>query len=327
MKRWKSLAAAGVVAGSLILSGCSGTGQETSTSGDGGSATAAKDLTYAVVTHSGPGDAFWDRVKSGAEQAGTDYGVTVTYSADPDPVKQSQLIDNAVAQGVNGLVVSMANPDGLKESITRAVSSGIPVITINSGIERFKEFGALTHIGQSEDLAGQAVGEGLNEAGLKKAICVIPEAGNIGQEKRCAGAAEAFSGATENIQVDGTNDAEVKATIKAKLQADPSIDAVISLGAQWAVAAVGAIDEAGSSAKVGAIDVSEDVIQAIKDGKILFTVDQQPYVQGFLGVTGLYLYSTNGNVIGGGEPVYSGPAYITPENVDEVAEFASNGTR
>jgi len=311
----------------LLLSACSGTGQEPTTDTQGGGDTESSGLSYAVVTHAAPGDAFWDRVKSGAEQAGSDYGADITYNSDPDPAKQSQLIDNAIAQGVDGIVVSMANPDGVKASVERAVAEGIPVVTINSGIEKFAEFGAITHIGQSESIAGAAVGERLTKEGATKALCVIQEAGNIGLEERCSSAAGAFGGSMENLQVDGTNDAEVKATIKSKLQADPSIDAVLTLGGQYAIDAVGAVEESGSAAKVATFDLSEDVVTAVADGKILFAVDQQPYVQGFLGVTALYLKSINGNDIGGGQPVYSGPAFVTKENAAQVAEFAKKGTR
>lgn len=316
-------AALAIAAFSLAtLAGCSGTGQDNTS--ESGNAIAA---TYAVVTHSAQGDAFWDRVKSGAEKAGSDYGATVTYSSDPDPAKQSQLIDNAVAQGVDGLVISMANPDGLEASVEKAVAAGIPVVTINSGIERSAEFGAFTHIGQSESVAGAAAGKEMKELGITKAICVLHEAGNIGHEERCKAAASTMGGTVENLQVDGTNDAEVKATIKAKLQADPTINGILALGAQFSIDAVGAVEEADSDAKVVTFDLTEDVIDNIQSGSILFAVDQQPYVQGFLGITALYLNSINGNVIGGGEPVYSGPAFITKDNVDTVAEFAKNGTR
>ena len=249
------------VTAALLLTACSGTGQEAAPDTDGGGGdTASKGLTYAVVTHSSPGDSFWDRVKSGAEQAGSDYGADVTYNSDPDPAKQSQLIDNAVAQGVDGIVVSMANPDGVQESVEKAVAAGIPVVTINSGLERFAEFGAITHIGQSESIAGAAVGERLSDEGATKALCVIQEAGNVGLEERCKAATDAFSGSMENLQVDGTNDAEVKATIKSKLQADPSIDAVLTLGGQYAIDAVGAVEESGSAAQIATFDLSEDVV-------------------------------------------------------------------
>ena len=311
-----------VAAAALLLTACSGTGQTPQSS-----TAAGHKYTYAVITHAGPGDAFWDRVKSGAEKAGADYASTVTYSSDADPAKQSQLIDNAVAQKVDGIVVSMANPDGLETSIKKAVAAGIPVVTINSGLERSAEFGAITHIGQSESIAGAAVGAKLASYGAKNALCVIQEAGNVGLEERCKAAASKFGGTMTNLQVDGTNDSEVKATIKAKLQADPTIDGVLTLGGQFALDAVGAVSESSSKAKVATFDLSKDVVSDISAGTILFAVDQQPYVQGFLGVTALYLNSINGNIIGGGQPIYSGPAFITKDNATAVAKYAANGTR
>lgn len=320
MKRIKIVGA--VVAAGALLAACSGTGSD-----EGTADTASKDFTYAVVTHGAPGDAFWDRVKSGSEQAGKDYGVKVNYSSDADPAKQSQLIDGAVADKVDGIVVSMANPDGVEASVKKAVAAGIPVITINSGVDKFKEFGATTHIGQTETIAGEAVGERLKEEGQKNTICVIQEAGNIGLEERCKAVAKTFGGKVENLQVDGTDDSAVQATITSKLQADKSIDTVLTLGGQYAIDAVGAVKDSGSSAKIATFDLSEDVIKAIQDGTVLFAVDQQPYVQGFLGITGLYLKSINGNDIGGGQPINSGPAFITKDNADDVLKFAANGTR
>jgi simple sugar transport system substrate-binding protein len=158
-------------------------------------------------------------------------------------------------------------------------------------------------------------------------VCVIQEAGNVGLEERCDSAAQGFGGKMSTLQVDGTDDAAVKATITSKLQADTSIDAVLTLGGQYAIDAVGAVSDSGSSAKVATFDLSEDVINDIKDGTILFAVDQQPYVQGYLGITGLYLKDINGNDIGGGQPINSGPAFVTQDNADAVAGFAANGTR
>jgi simple sugar transport system substrate-binding protein len=320
MKKIKIVGA--ILAAGTLLAACSGTGKDEDATKDN-----AKDLKYAVITHSGPGDAFWDRVKSGAEKAGKDYGVSVEYSADPDPAKQSQLIDSAVADKYDGIVVSMANPDGLEGSIKKAVAAGVPVVTINSGVDKFKDFGAITHIGQTETIAGEAVGERLKSEGLKKGVCVIQEAGNIGLEERCAAAKKAFGGEMTNLQVDGKNDTAVQSSITAKLQADKDIDVVLTLGGQYAIDAVGSIEESGSSAKIATFDLSEDVIKDIQSGKILFAVDQQPYVQGFLGITTLYLKSINGNDVGGGQPINSGPAFITKDNADAVLKFAANGTR
>ncbi|MDR1386978.1 MAG: sugar ABC transporter substrate-binding protein [Propionibacteriaceae bacterium] len=306
-------------AGLLGLAAC-GNGSDDPT-------TPTDQRTYAVITHASAGDAFWDRVKSGVERAGQDYGVTVTYAGDPDPSRQAQLIDNAVAQGVDGIVVSMANPDGLETSLRQAAQAGVPFVTINSGIERWQEFGAITHIGQSETIAGRSVGQRLQSEGWTNVLCVIHEAGNVGHEERCAAVREALGGKVENVQVDANDDAQVKATLKARLQGDPTIDGVLTLGAQYGVDAVGAVEESGSQAKVATFDLTEDVVEAVMAGQILFAVDQQPYAQGYLGITVLHLNDINGNDVGGGQPVYSGPAYVTAENAAGVLAWAKNGTR
>ena len=291
------------------------------TAGQGG------DITIAVVTHGSAGDAFWDVVKNGAEAAGRDLGVTVNYQSNGDPAQQSQLIDTAVSQGVDGIVVSMANPDALEESIKAAVAAGIPVITINSGADRSKEFGALTHVGQTETVAGAGAGEQLKAAGVSKLLCVIHEAGNVGLTQRCDGAKSTIGGSVEELQVDIANLADASAKITAKLQADSSINGVLTLNPGIAIAARDAISDAGSSAKLATFDLSGDVIDAINNDQILFAVDQQQYLQGYLPVVFLYLYKTNLNTVGGGLPVLTGPGFVTKDNAAQVAELAQSGTR
>ncbi len=327
--RIRRLLTAGIAAGLLVLTGCGSNSSSTpnADSSSTGGAAASSGIRIDVITHGAPGDSFWDVVKAGAEQAGKDENVDLKYQSDPDVGKQATLIDNAVAAGTDGLVVSMANPDGLEKSIKAAVAAGVPVITINSGLDQWQQFGAITHVGQSETLAGKAAGEQLNNAGVKNALCVIQEAGNVGLEQRCAGAKSTFSGTLTNLQVDNTDLAGSEATIESKIQADPSIDGILSLGGDMSGQAVKAVDATGAKITVGTFDVNADVVQNIEDGKILFAIDQQPYVQGYLGVTGIYLKALNGNDIGGGQPVYSGPAIITKDNAADVLKFAKGGTR
>lgn len=328
---------AGLAAGAFVLAGCS-TGESSGGGGgdgDGGSgggggadtAVSAEDIRIDVVTHAAPGDSFWDVVKAGSDRAGEDLGVDVRYNSSPDPGEQSTLIDNAVADGTGGLVISMANPDGLESSIRAAVDAGVPVITINSGIDDWQDFGAITHVGQGETIAGEAAGEQLSEAGLANVICVIQEPGNIALEERCRAAKSTFSGDMKNLQTDNTDLAGSQATIESQLSADDSIDGILTLGGDMAGTAVRAVEASGRDVQVGTFDLNADVAQLVSDGKLLFAIDQQPFVQGYLGVTGIYLKLINGNDIGGGQPVYSGPAIITQDNADAVLEFAEGGTR
>jgi len=323
----------GLVAGALVLAGCS-TGEEDDGGGDGGGGGGgggggvdAGDVRIDVVTHAAPGDSFWDVVKAGSDRAGEDLGIDVRYNSSPDPGEQSTLIDNAVADGTGGLVVSMANPDGLEASIGAAVDAGIPVVTINSGIDDWQAFGAITHVGQSETIAGEAAGQQLSEAGLTNVICVIQEPGNVALEERCRAAASTFDGEMKNLQTDNTDLAGSQATIESQLSADDSIDGILSLGGDMAGRAVAAVETSGRDIQVGTFDVNADVAQLVQDGGLLFAIDQQPFVQGYLGVTGVYLKLINGNDIGGGQPVYSGPAIITQDNAESVLEFAEGGTR
>jgi simple sugar transport system substrate-binding protein len=319
---------AGALLPALALVACSSgnaVNKQTSTTAAGGSGKYGYKI--AVVTHGAAGDAFWSIVKAGVQKGASDMGDNVSYESDGDPQKQAQLIDAAVNQKVDGLVVSMANPDALKGSIQRAISAGIPVITINSGQDKSKEFGALTHVGSNETLAGTAVGNQLKAAGVKNVVCVIHEAGNVALEQRCAAVKAALGGTTTNLQVDNNNLPAAGSTIKAKLQADKAVDGVVTLGGQVATVAAQAITDAGSPAKLATFDLNADVAKAVQSGKILFAVDQQPYLQGYLPIVMLTLYKANLNVLGGGQPVLTGPTLVTKDNAAQIEKLAAAGTR
>lgn len=323
-RRWWLAAAA---AATLVLAACSGPqGTDSSDSSNDTSADTG-DLKIAVVTHGSAGDAFWNVVKNGAEQAGKDLGVQVEYNSDGDPGAQAKLIDNAVAQKVDGLVVSMANPDALESSIKAAVSAGIPVITINSGDDRSAEFGALTHVGQTETIAGERAGAKFKDLGKTKMLCVIHEAANIGLNQRCEGAGSSFGGTVSNLQVDINNPTDVQSRIRGALQTDPAIDAVLTLNSQVAALAAQAAQAAGSKAQVATFDLNADVVTAIQSGEVLFAVDQQQYLQGYLPIQFLKLYKSNANVVGGGQPVLTGPDLVEKDNVDTIGEYVERGTR
>ena len=87
------------------------------------------------------------------------------------------------------------------------------------------------------------------------------------------------------------------------------------------------MDAASSTAKLATFDLNVDAAQAIQDGKIQFSIDQQPYVQGYMAVTSLYLNIKNGNDIGGGKPVLTGPSFVDKDNIDAILPFAKNNTR
>jgi simple sugar transport system substrate-binding protein len=318
-----------LIGGVLVFAGCGGgDDDEGGGGGDNVDLTQEKDVTISVITH-GEGDSFWAVAKKGAEQAGKDLGVTVKYSeSNNDPQEQAQLIEAAVTEEVDGIAVSAPDPDAIQDSVKTAIDAGIPVITLNSGAEESADLGAITHVGQTETIAGQGAGAKLKEAGATKIICIIHEQGNVGLNQRCEGAKKGFGGEVENLQVAGISDISTSLTeIQSKLESDDSIDGVLSLNPDIAMAARDAVAGAGSEATVGTFDLSGDVIQAIQDDEIAFAVDQQQYLQGYLPVVFLTLNKTNLNTVGGGLPVLTGPGFVTKENAAEIQKLAEAGTR
>jgi simple sugar transport system substrate-binding protein len=290
--------------------------------------TQGSGLKFAMVTHSDEGS-FWSVVKKGAEQAAKDEGVELTWSpSNNDPQKEAQLIDAAVSQKVDGLAVSVPNADAIKGSLQKATDAGIPIITLNSGLDDYKALGAITHVGQTETLAGEAAGAKFKAAGVQKVLCVIHEQNNIGLQQRCDGVKKGFGGTVDNVNVKGTADiATTQTELKSKLQADKSYDQVITLNPDIASAAKTAIKGASSDAKLATFDLSPQIIKDIAAGDVEFAVDQQQYLQGYLPVVFLKLFLANANTVGGGQPVLTGPGFVDKDNATTVAKLAEAGTR
>lgn len=328
--RGRILPAAMAVALGLSLAACSSQGgkqAEENAAGGGGNVADTPQIRVAMVTHSAAGDTFWDIVKKGAQAAAHKDNAKLLYSNSDDGSKQARLVETAINQDVDGIVVTLAKPEAMKSAVQKAVDQGIPVVTINSGAAKSKEYGALAHYGQEETVAGEAAGEELNGLGVSNAICVIHEQGNVGLEQRCSGAKSTFDGKLTNLQVTGKDMTDVQSKIQAKLQADTSIDAVLTLGAPFATTAIQSAEDANSDAKIATFDMNKDLVEPIKNGDIEFAVDQQPYLQGYLAVDQIWLYLHNGNVVGGGKTVLTGPQIVTSEEIDQVAKYAERGTR
>jgi simple sugar transport system substrate-binding protein len=323
--------AAAVIAVIALAAGCSSSGgkdsEDKQSGGSGGKTANTPRLKIAMVTHSGEGDTFWDIVQSGAKAAAGKDNVDFLYSNDKEANGQAQLVQAAIDKKVDGIIVTLAKPEAMKDVLAKAEQAGIPVVTINSGAEFSKQYGALAHFGQDESVAGEAVGDELNNRGLKKAVCVIHEQGNVSLEQRCAGVKKTFKGSVENLNVDGTNAPASQSSIEAKLQATKGIDAVVTLGAPIAAVAVKAKTDAGSKAEIDTFDLNAEVVKRLKAKEVGFAVDQQPYLQGYEAIDELWLYKTNGNVLGGGKTVLTGPAIVTEKDVPTLEKYTARGTR
>ncbi|MPY77421.1 MAG: substrate-binding domain-containing protein [Actinophytocola sp.] len=315
---------AGLASAALVLAGCSSQG------GSQEEEAALDTPTYkiAMITHAEPGDTFWDIIRKGADAAAQKSNIDLQYSSSPDAAKQATLVDNAIDQGVDGIALTLATPDAMKGVVKRANNAGIPVIAFNSGIDDWKDVGAMSYYGTDETIAGTAFGKRLNEEGAKHALCVVQSQGQVALETRCQALKDSFDGKTTKLYVNGEDMTSVQSTLQAKLQSDSSIDYVATLGAPYALTALDSIKSAGSKAEVATFDTNEQLVSKIEDGSVEFAVDQQPYLQGYLSIDAFWLYLSNGNFAGGGkEPVLTGPAFIDRSNIDDIAKYAQKGTR
>ena len=286
------------------------------------------DKIYHIITH-GDAGTFWSVVEVAVRDAEEAIGCEVVYfGANNDALAQSQEIQAAIAAGSDGIAISLADPAGVTAAAEAVVAAGIPLYTLNSGVNDYKALGAVTHIGQTEFVAGQGAGERFDALGASHVLCARQEQSNIGLEERCAGLEDSFSGQVTNefVGLDANPD-DQRNTIAAMLQADESIDAVLGVGPNLPLRALTAGEQAGRDLVIGGFDLSSDLIDAIEAGDVAFTVDQQQYLQGYLPVILMHLQATNQNTAGGGLPVLTGPGFVDTANASTVKALVSKGTR
>ncbi len=313
-----------ISAATVTLAACSSEGGAQNEGG--GAAAEGESFTIAMVTHEAPGDTFWDKIRAGAEAAAANHNITLNYSNDPDAGEMATLVQNAVDSDVAGIALTLAYPDQVGPAAQEVAEAGIPIVAFNSGINDYQNYDVPMYFGSNEQLAGRTVGERIGEDGGGKTLCIIQEQGQVALETRCAGVTEGFAN-TEILYVTGTDLPSVQQTIGSKLQQDPSVTHIVTLGAPIAQAAQQAKSDTGSQAAIITFDLNADVAAAIESGDIAFSIDQQPYVQGYLAVTSLWLNLTNGNDIGGGQPVLTGPSIVDETNIGPIVEYAENNTR
>jgi len=295
--------------------------------GPGPAGAATREMTFAMITHAQPGDTFWDIVRKGAEAAAKKDDVRLLYLADPTATKEAQLVSNVVDQHVDGIALTLAFPEAMAKNVKEAEAAGIPVVGFNAGGDDWKKADLLMYVGQDENIAGQAVGKELNKEGAKSVLCIDQQQGAVQLEERCNGIKSTFKGKYQILYTTGYDMPTVKSRVLAKLQQDPDIDYVVTLGAPFVPVVLDAISASGSKAKLGTFDLTPEAVKSIQAGKLQWAVDQQPYVEGYEAVDLLALYKANGDTVGGGGAVLTGPAFVTKSNVDQVAKYASRGTR
>jgi simple sugar transport system substrate-binding protein len=291
-----------------------------------------RSIRISVVTHGTASSAFWNVVRNGVDAAARQMDVSTAYTS-PDTFsvpRMRQLIDAAVDSNPDALVVSIPSAE-LGPSIRRAVRAEIPVVSINSGSDVFRDLGVLAHVGQLEESAGKAAGERMAARGARRGLCLIHEPGNRGLEQRCRSFGQAIrrgGGAVRTVDVDLQDLGGLRETLRAEIVAQRA-DAVLALSSNAAIPAVDAVAEAGRQADTGVatFDLSPEILDAVKDRKIDFAIDQQAYLQGYLPIVMLTQYARYGLLPSQGEVVATGPNFVTPENAEQAIQLSARGIR
>jgi simple sugar transport system substrate-binding protein len=277
---------------------------------------------YVMITHTQGTDPFWPVVEKGGRDAAAAVGATLEYNFDVsgDMAAMAALIEAAAASNPDGIIVSLPDADALGPAIRAAVADGIPVVTMNSGLESSKELGALMHVGQPERLAGEAAGERAKAEGVTNGLCLNQEAFNTALVDRCEGYFAGLGG--ELNMIDVSNDpAQIETRTAAALQADASIDGVLAVGPHVCEAAVKAIEAVGADVHLACFDLSPGVMDMIENGQASFTIDQQQRLQGYMPVIVLHLYNNHAGLLPGNN-IASGPGFVDKSNAAAVKELA-----
>jgi simple sugar transport system substrate-binding protein len=299
-----------------------------------GSGLRVTNTRIAFVSHGQASDGFWAVVRRGLEDAARQTSVAVSYRAPDtyDVARMGRLIDEAISARLDGLVVSLPDVRALRAPIRRALKAGIPVVSINSGSDRFRDLGIPVHVGQPEWRAGFEAGRRMARAGVRNGLCVNQETGNDGVDQRCRGFSAGIrrsGGRTSQIAVDGQDASGAQQEIAAAIERLRA-DGVISLGTSANLPALKAVRAGGfgRQVKLAAFDITPEVLEAVRIKRVLFAVDQQPYLQGYTPVMILAERARHGLFPAPGEVITTGPRFITaPDVTDDLIELSRRGLR
>jgi simple sugar transport system substrate-binding protein len=316
--------------GLLVKGGAAAAGLSALTLPSAALAKSEATIKIAVVTHGDTGQ-FWSVFKKGVDQAAKDLksrGVSVTQVyANNDVPKQVSGVNAAISAGAKVIATSVPDASALRDPLRKASSKGIEIITVNSGLGAFDSLPTyMVHIGQTEELAGEGAGKQFKKANVKKLLLVIHEASNSGLQQRATGVKKVLGGSKVKVltipnakkDIPGT-----KAKVKAAFNADKSLDSFLGLDPDVTIPCLDVIPK---GTKAATFDVGGS-IKEIQKGRMLFAIDQQQYLQGYLPVVFAMLYVTNLNTVGNGKPVLTGPGIINKKNAGKVAQLAAKGTR
>ncbi|WP_210494079.1 substrate-binding domain-containing protein [Microvirga antarctica] len=284
------------------------------------------------VTHGQANDAYWTVVKNGMTAAASALKVKVEYQAPAsfDVVKLAQMIEAATATRPDGLVISIPDATALEGPIKAAKAAAIPVIVIDSGGEVVKPWGLDLYVGSASEYDnGVQAGELMGKAGVKDAMCVNHEVGNVSLDSRCQGLADGLkaTGGKASVVAVSLDPTESARRVEGYMASHRSTDGMLMLGTTLAEPLLKMLDERGytKKLKIGSFDLSPEVLDALQSDKMMFGIDNQQYMMGYLPVVllaGRAMYKTIPVT-----DILTGPSFVTKADAASIKTLSDQGIR
>ena len=249
-----------------------------------------------------------------------------TGSKDSIVAEMVNATNTAISAKADGIALAVVDKDAFNEPVNKALAAGIPVVSYNAdGAVDDPGTSRLSYIGQGLYDSGFQLGQRAIASGLEsgEAVGFIATPGALNIQPRIDGASDAIkqSGKSIKFTAVGTNADVPKglSIIDAYAQGHPDLAGMLAVDAgstQSVGQVVAKYSMRDKGLKVaGGFDLVPETLNSIKSGSLDYTIDQQPYLQGFLPVLYLYMYKLSGGLVFPSE-TNTGLLFVTKDNVD-----------
>jgi simple sugar transport system substrate-binding protein len=314
---------------SSFLAAC-GSSSTTSKSGTEGNFPSHPAWKFTFVNHVTT-NSFFVPTRYGMADAAAAFGCASPQWVGSETSLTSDMVDQmntAIAAKVDGIAVSLIDATAFNDPVKRALAAGIPVVSYNADAPASSNNARLAYIGQ--DLYDSGVEVGNHLVGLVPSgdiVGFISTPGTLNIQPRIDGvkAAIAASGKPINFVeiATGATEPEELSAVEAYYLGHKSIKGMVAVDG-GSTSAVGQIMAKYSLASKGihggGYDLEPLTLQAISQGNLDFTIDQQPYLQGFIPVVQLFLYKLSGGLA---QPstTNTGLLFVTKANVNNYIQI------
>lgn len=332
LPRKKFLMGGAAAGAALLLGGCRSQEEQGGGSGAVGNYPETPEYEFVFINHVTT-NPFFAATQYGIEDADAILGTSTQWTGSEDSVV-SEMVDamsTAISGEADGIAVSIIDPQAFNDPIQRALDMGIPVLAYNANGEGTGTNPALAYIGQDLFEVGVQMGERIVEIVEEGPVALfIATPGDLNIQPRIDGAVQAIEDSGADIEIDevatGADIAEERDRIDSYYQGHQDIAGMFAVDAGSTAGVAQVMEEYSlneEGIRAGGIDLLPETLQGLEGGYMDFTINQQPYLQGFFPVMQLYLYRISGGTTGPSE-TNTGLVFL---GQDDAAQFLNTESR